>query len=374
MRQVYSDEVYRIAFTSYRGINRDTAERFRQLGIDEADFFNKDAATLAAVTGLKPGYFDDSRRAEALAMAQNEELFLRQNKVQYVHCLSPEYPARLAECNDAPAALFCSGDMAPTANKCMLSIVGTRHSTPYGMDFCRRLVQDLAVAVDGLTVVSGLAYGVDICAHRAAMDADVPTVAVVAHGLKTIYPADHRSDAVRIVRSGGAILTEYHSGAAVHRGNFLERNRIVAGLSDVTVVIESDLKGGAMATARLAYDYHREVMALPGRINDQYSRGCNELIRRQRASLISSAEDLIAAAGWTPRQSAGQQRELVLEVPQEYTPVLDAMAKYPTATLNELCAVLGMPYARLSALVFRMEMDDFIISLPGGRFGLPARK
>lgn len=195
----------------------------------------------------------------------------------------------------------------------------------------------------------------------------------MAHGLNTIYPADHRSDAQRILADGGFIATEYSSKSIVHKGNFLARNRIVAGISDVTVVVESDFSGGAMSTARMASAYGREVMALPGRVNDTYSRGTNQLIASGVASLIRDAGDLIDMMNWPRRPADGVQQQLALDIPEDYVPVLDALKASPDATVNDLCLALAMPFPQLSSLLFRMELDDYVVALPGGRYAIPAK-
>ena len=322
---------------------------------------------------LWQSFFDDAKRAAALEAAVGERAFVESGSVKALYYSDEAFPQRLAQCTDGPAMLYVAGDPAAAAAPHSVAIVGTRHCTPYGADFTRRLVADLAARIDGLLIVSGLAYGVDICAHRAALEAGVPTGAVLAHGLNTVYPADHRADAQKIVRSGGFLATEYCSWSQIHRGNFLARNRIIAGLADVTVVVESDIKGGAMATARMAAGYDREVMALPGRVGDTYSRGCNELIASGGAALIREASDLIALMGWREKPAEGQQQELSFEIPASYRPVLDTLKARPEATVNDLCVALNLPFAHLSALLFKMELDDFIVALPGGRYALAAR-
>ena len=363
---------HRIALAHYRNINAASAQRFADKGISPEDVFCKPASPLASCTGIRSAFFDASRRAEAVAAAEAETEFITSSRISATYYTDEAYPARLAECDDAPAMLYAVGDMACTAARHSIAVVGTRHCTAYGADFTRRLVADLAAALDSLLVVSGLAYGVDICAHRAALEAGVPTVAVLAHGLNTIYPAEHRQDARRIAAERGAVMTEYRSCDRIHRGNFLARNRIVAGLADITVVVESDIRGGAMATARIASAYNREVGALPGRINDTYSRGCNHLIASRTASLVRDAADIIDIMGWTAKPAEGQQKEIAFEMPELYGRVLARLAEKPSSTVNDLCGALGLPYATLSSTLFEMEMDDLIIALPGGRFTLPA--
>lgn len=367
--------LHRLAFASYRSINIDSAQRFAERGIDARAFFELSAGALAAQTGVKSDYFSDSRRKSALDEAMAEQAFITDSGITPIYFADTEaYPERLAQCPDAPAMIFALGAPEVLGARHSVAIVGTRHCTPYGADFTRRLVADLAETVDDLLVVSGLAYGVDIAAHRAALDAGVPTAAVLAHGLNMIYPADHKGYARQIASDGaGVLLTEYTSTDRVHKGNFLARNRIVAGLADLTVVVESDRKGGAMSTARLASAYNREVMALPGRISDTYSRGCNSLIASGTAMMIRDADDLIDAMQWERRPSPGQQQTMNFDAPPQYAAVIDLLREHPGDTVNDMCERLGMPFARLSALLFEMEIDDYITALPGGRYALPAK-
>lgn len=364
---LYDDSfVYDIAFATYPNINVGTSRRFRDLGVSPRDFFEQEARRLSAITGLRESFFDSKRRRDALEAARREADFVHDNNIKVLMAGSEGYPVRLAECDDAPAMLFVLGNCEAFPEH-VVSVVGTRHCTPYGADFTSRLVADLAEKLDKVVIVSGLAYGVDICAHRASVQTGVPTGAVLAHGLSTIYPADHRNDARRIVAEGGFLLTEYTSSAAIHRGNFLERNRIVAGLADVTVIVESDLRGGAMSTARIAGAYNREVMAAPGRASDKYSRGCNALIASREASIIRDADDLIEQMNWAVRPRAGLQQELPL-LTDEQTAIIDFISANPMATVNDLCAATGKPVQHLTALLFDLEMSDMIVSLPGGRF------
>lgn len=363
------DIIRQIAMASYRNMTRGAVERFAEHGITPELFFGQDARTLSESTGIKADFFDAARRSAALRAAEGELRFISANRIKAIFADSDGYPPRLRECDDAPAMLYALGEAHGSCPH-VVSVVGTRHATPYGLDFTARLVRELAEALgaENLTVVSGLAYGIDVAAHRAALAAGVPTVAVLAHGLNTLYPADHRSTATQIAREGGALLTEYRSTDAIHRGNFLARNRIVAGMADVTVVVESAAKGGALATARMASAYNREVMAMPGRVSDTYSCGCNALIADNVALMLRDAGDLLDALGWQRLPAEGTQTELPLELSGEQQAVLDLIGRRPEVTVNDMCVALSMPYQRLSSLLFEMEMDDLIIPVPGGRY------
>lgn len=362
---------YKIAFSSLRGINISTGRRVLGITGSPENFFSLTERELTAA-GIDTAVADTAYRRSAVDGAATEKNFVDANRISTMFFDDACYPRRLAECDDAPAMLYSIGSCNLDARH-VVSIVGTRRATPYGIRFTTDLVASLAEKLDDLLIVSGLAYGIDIAAHRAALDAGVPTAAVVAHGLNTIYPADHRHTARKIVTDGGAIVTEYRSDSATHPGNFLARNRIVAGLSDCVVIVESDRRGGAMTTARLGAAYNREVLAVPGRTTDPYSRGCNRLIADQTAGIITSADDLIAAMGWHARQPEGTQQTLRLELDPESDRIIRFIAENPGATVNDICSALGIAYSRLSTLLFDLEMSDSVSALPGGRYEVSAK-
>ncbi len=364
--------VYRIAFATYRNINRNTAAQLEAKQVTPEVFFSFPAATLASITRVRSDCFADNRRHEALDAARREADFIEANNIRAIYYTDSDYPARLAQCEDAPAMLFVLGDCRPDASH-VVSVVGTRHCTAYGVDFTRHLIEDLATALDSIVIVSGLAYGIDIAAHRAALAAGVPTGAVVAHGLNTIYPADHRDYARRIIGDGGFIATEYRTSEIIHRGNFLARNRIVAGMSDATVVVESDNRGGAMTTASIASAYGRDVFAVPGRVTDSASRGCNALIACQQGAMVRDAGDIIDMMGWKARPKPGEQQEFSFDLTAEQRRIVDFIRSHPEAGVNDMCVALEIPYSQLSALLFEMEMADILMSVPGNRYAVISR-
>ena len=246
------------------------------------------------------------------------------------------------------------------------------HATPYGQDICTRFLADLSVLCPNALIVSGLAYGIDIHAHRAALQNHFKTIGVLAHGLDRIYPAEHRKTAVSMLEQGG-LLTEFTSGTNPDRQNFVKRNRIVAGMSDATVVIESAAKGGALITAELAESYHRDCFAFPGRYNDEYSIGCNNLIRKNQAVLITSAEDLVKAMGWesSPKTEKTVQRELFPDLSEEEERIVKRLGKMPEGLqINTLVIDTNIPVNRMSALLFELEMKGVIRALAGGVYRL----
>lgn len=361
--------IKRIAFSRIKGISMATAgELLRRVGSPER-FFELPQSALASLSGLDSRVLDDAYRRTLVDSARREAEFTKANGITVRFCTDDNYPRRMLECEDAPALLYSIGTCDLDIRH-SVAIVGTRHATAYGLDFVKHLVRDLADMIDDLVIVSGLAYGIDVAAHRAALDCGVPTVAVMAHGLNTIYPSDHRSTAAKMVAEGGAIVTEYASDAAIHRGNFLARNRIVAGLADAVVVVESDIRGGALATARIASAYNREVFAVPGRTTDTYSRGCNALVANHTASVIRSAEDLTDTLGWVVKSQQGRQTKLTFEMSDEQQSVVNYINAHPDHTINDISVGLGIPYKQLASLLFEMEMSDMLITLPGGRYSV----
>lgn len=305
---------------------------------------------------------------ESLLFAERELVFIQKHNIKTYFYKDSDYPYRLIECVDAPLLLYAKGnvDLNP---KHAVSVVGTRIPSERGKDWCRRFVLDLASKVPDLTIISGLAYGVDVAAHKAALEAGVPTIIVPAHGLDRIYPAVHRSVAVRALDNGG-ILTEYASGTEPERFNFVARNRIVAGLSDATVVVESKKKGGSLITADMAFDYGRDVFAVPGRIDDECSAGCNDLIKRNKAQLIEGADDLISAMQWQEMPKMPIQTtmvEMICELTDQQRLLFDLLRNTADGIhINQLVMETQMPYNVVSSELIMMELQDIVKSMPGG--------
>lgn len=325
---------------------------------------------------LIPGVTDKLVKAldcpEAFKRAEKELLFAEKNHIQCLTFFDEKYPSRLRECDDAPLFLFYRGNTELNSLR-VVSIVGTRHATPYGEDICHSFVKELAQSCPDVLIVSGLAYGIDIHAHRAALLNGFPTVGVLAHGLDRIYPAAHRKTAIAMLEQGG-LLTEFMSETNPDRQNFVRRNRIVAGMSDATIVIESAAKGGALITAELAESYHRDCFAFPGRTTDTYSVGCNELIKQNRAALILSAEDFLEAMGWEQAEHAPKtnvQRELFPELSEaEETIVRILQGSTDGIQINTLVVESNMPINRVSAILFELEMKGIVRAMAGGVYRL----
>ena len=310
-----------------------------------------------------------------LQRAAQELDFCRKSGIRCLGLTDEDYPQRLRDCPDAPVLLYSMGTADLNARH-VVSMVGTRQITSYGKDLCRSFVADLKSLCPDALVVSGLAYGVDVHCHRAALEDGLPTVGVLAHGLDQIYPRMHRETAKQMVGQGG-LLTEYMSGTAIDKRNFVQRNRIVAGMADAVVVVESAAKGGSLITADIALSYNRQVWAFPGRIHDTYSSGCNQLIFSNKASLLTDAKDFCLAMGWTDdmqhRQmlaEEGIQQELFVDYTPEEQRILKALAKSDGVQINVLSVETDVPVSQLSSLLFTLEMKGAVQMLVGGKYKL----
>jgi DNA processing protein len=358
---------FRIGITLINGVGNNLAKNLiAYLGSEEA-VFKETPKALSKIPGIGSSLAKEIiNHKEALVRAEKEIEFILKNKIQYLYYADKNYPFRLKECPDAPLILFTKTARNLNDGK-FVSVVGTRNATAYGKEICNHFIQTLA-AVPNLAVVSGLAYGIDICAHKAALDNHLPTLGVIAHGLDKIYPPTHRSVAVRMLDKGG-LVTEYLSNTNPDRPNFVQRNRIIAGLSDAVIVVESGIKGGALITAGLANDYNRDVFTFPGRVHDEWSKGCNKLIQQNRAALIHSADDFIRLMGWEDTLSPQKQivqTELFVNLSDEEMQIFTVIRKHPDGIhVNELSILSAMPYSKLTALLLQMEFKGLVKCLPG---------
>lgn len=304
--------------------------------------------------------------------AEQELAFIEKHRITCISILDEAYPTRLRECDDAPLLLYYRGNTTLNPLR-TVSIVGTRKCTDYGREICEQFVRDLSVLCPDTLIVSGLAYGIDICAHRAALQCPIPTVGVLAHGLDRIYPSVHRNTAAQMSQCGG-LLTEYSSFTEPVRQNFLQRNRIIAGIADATVVIESAAKGGALVTASIANSYGRDCFAFPGRIGDTYSVGCHNLIRQNGAALITSAADFVEAMQWDlPKSGKPEtiQRTLFLELTEEEERLVQLLGQHADGVqINTLVAESNIPVGRLTALLFELELRGIVRPLAGSSYKL----
>lgn len=312
--------------------------------------------------------------SEPLKRAEAELEFCRTHGVRVLCLGEDDYPQRLEDCADAPLVMYYKGNANLNQSR-VINIIGTRHCTTYGADFIRRFIHDLRAICPEVLVVSGLAYGVDINAHQQALAAGYETVGVVAHGLDYLYPAAHKDVAREMVEHGG-LLTEFMTCTNADKGNFVRRNRIVAGMSDACILIESAAHGGGMITAGISFDYGRDVFALPGRVGDHFSTGCNNAIRDNKAMLLTSAEDFVKAMGWEDdalrieAQKRGIERQLFPNLTPEQQRIVDVLSKTNDLQLNQLAAQTDIPIGDITSILFQMEMMGVVKPMAGGNYHL----
>ena len=327
-----------------------------------------DARRLRAIPRCGEAILAQRSDAALLDRARRELGFAEAHGIHILQRGADGYPERLSDVPDAPPLLFHLGS-TPLASPHVLAVVGTRSATAYGRDFTTRLIADLRAAVPDLVVVSGLALGIDVAAHRAALAAGVPTAGIVAHGLDRIYPSEHRQTAGRMVAAGGGILTEYPTGTTPQRGNFLARNRIIAALADATLVVESKARGGALVTASIARSYGREVLAVPGRATDERSRGCNRLIRQGNAGLVADADDVLDLLQWAPAAASQQQ---TLSFAAEVSPLgqrlLDLLTERGRLRSDDIAAALDADLSAVAETLLDLEIDGLVRTVAGGAY------
>jgi DNA processing protein len=329
-------------------------------GVDA--IFEESSKALKAIPGIQENLVQQIQSKGHQLTAEREVRQIEDLGITPVFYLDKDYPFRLKSCEDGPILLFTKGNVELNPKYC-LSFVGTRKATRKGQELCAELIEGLQDYQP--TIVSGLAYGIDIHSHRAAIDQNIPTVACLAHGLDRLYPGQHRRWASAMMENGG-LVTEFLTGTNPDRENFPKRNRLIAGMSDATIVVESDVKGGSMITAYIAQSYHREVMAVPGTPGDQYSRGCNELIRRNVAGLITHSEHIINQLGWDIQPAKVKtQPELFPELDQEEEKVYRTLQSFGGLAIDELSNKSELELRKISGMLLSMELKGIIRSLPG---------
>ncbi|MBN2765078.1 MAG: DNA-processing protein DprA [Paludibacteraceae bacterium] len=363
----YDPIVYRIGLTLIKGVGPALAKNLiAYLGNEEAIFTEK-AQNLAKIPGIGDIISKEIVQQDVLQRAHDEVDFIIKNNVQALYFTDREYPYRLKECADSPIMLYSRGNCNLNQAR-FVAIVGTRNATDEGKENCRKLVSGLATLEPPCVIVSGLAYGVDICAHKAALDAGMPTIAVVGHGLDRIYPSAHRPTAARLI-DNGMLLTEYISGTNPDRPNFVQRNRIIAGLSDVTIVVESASRGGALITAEAANEYNRDVFAFPGRVTDLYSAGCNTLIKNNKAALIESTDDLVKFMSWEntcENKIQPVQTSLFMDLTDEEQILVGILRQQANGLqMNELSLKTNQSVSKTSAMLLELEFKGMVKCLPG---------
>jgi DNA processing protein len=327
--------------------------------------FSEKRAGLAKIPGIGEKLVDHIVNHRNMDAAEKEIEYISKYNIKALFYLDKCYPERLRQCEDAPVILYVKGESEFNRTK-VISIVGTRNPTDYGRNLTRELIGNIAAHYPDILIVSGLAYGIDICAHRAALKHNVETAGVLGHGLSTIYPSSHHETA-RQMTEKGALITEFLYNEKPDAPNFVKRNRIIAGMADATLVVESGEQGGALITADIAGSYNRDVFAFPGRVNDKYSAGCNKLIKTNRAALIENTADLEYIMGWQKSDTGKDavQKDLFIELNSDESQLMEILKSESQLTIDQLALRSNFQISRTSALLLTLEFKGLLKCLPG---------
>ncbi|AMO20440.1 DNA-processing protein DprA [Flavobacterium columnare] len=362
---LHTDLFYALALLNTEGVGDVIAKRLILNCGSAEEVFKTNPRHLAKIDGVGGFLIQNLKKTNSFTEAEKELSFLLKESINVWYFQDSLYPTRLKECYDAPILLFTTGNIH-LENPKIISIVGTRQVTQQGIDFCENLIQDLAPL--NPVIISGFAYGVDIVAHQCAMEYGLQTIGVLAHGLNQIYPKSHKKY-MRKMEENGGFITEFWSTSNPDRENFVRRNRIVAGISEATIVIESAEQGGSLLTAQMANNYHRDVFAVPGRVTDKYSKGCNNLIKTNNAQLLTNATDLIYHLNWDLKKSIKSiQKQLFVSLETEEQIVYDFLKTKGKEHLDCIALQCELPVYKLSSILLNMELKGVIRPLPGKYF------
>ncbi len=336
---------------------------------DAESIFKAKLSILEKIEGIGTVRAESIKRFDDFKEAEKEMAFIEKYKIKTLFITDESYPIRLLNCYDSPTLLFYKGTADLNAPR-IVAIVGTRKNTDYGKDFTENLVKELSA--QNITIISGLAFGIDAIAHKAALRNGLPTIGAVGHGLDKIYPPENANLARDMVKAGGGIISEFFSGTKPDKHNFPLRNRIVAGLSDATIVIETEVKGGSMITAKLADAYNRDVFALPGRTTDKKSSGCNHLIKSNKSFLLTDADEVLQVMGWAEKKKpkAKQQREIFIEMTAEERSIVQLLQEKESVHIDEINLRSGLSSSTAAAAILNLELQNVIASMPGKMYRL----
>lgn len=368
MNQQREEKLRKIALNFLKGMTPELLKTLQESGRDYTGLFLSGGPLqkeLFSILKIDKGDVDN-----ALLRAGEELDFMERHSIQMVFVLDEEYPRTLYEISNPPICLFYLGNPG-FGNKYSVSMVGTRKCTQSGLQFCSKFIKEASGMFPDLSIVSGLAFGIDGASHRAALDSGCHTVGVVAHGLDMIYPAQHRNLAKEIIAKGGAIITEYPTGTRPFKGRFLERNRIVACIAGAVIVVESAVRGGAMSTANTAFSYSREVFAVPGRPTDEVSQGCNLLIMKNKARLTAGASDFIKEMGWKPQRADGGvvTQELFPELEGDSRVVYEYLRNQRKAcSTDSIRLATSLSISKILSVLGELEFDGIVVRVPGNRY------
>ncbi len=363
-----NDLLYQLALTLVQNIGDVHAKiLIQKYGTAEAIFSAK-KSELERLEGIGNVRANSIKNFADYSVAEKEITFIEKYKIKPLFLTDIDYPQRLLNCYDSPTLLFYKGTADLNTSK-IVGIVGTRSNTDYGKTFTEKLVADLSA--QNILIASGLAFGIDAFAHKAALKNGLQTVGVVGHGLDTIYPSEHTGLAKDMVKEGGGLLTEFFSNTKPDRHNFPLRNRLVAGLCDAIVVVETAIKGGSMITAKLADAYNRDVFAVPGRTIDKASSGCNYLIKSNKAILLTDADSLLEVLGWKEQKTTPKkQRELFIELTPDERQMIDLLHQKEVMHIDEINLASGLSSSAIAAAILSLELQGVVGSMPGKRYRL----
>jgi DNA processing protein len=358
-----NDLLYQLSLTLVPNIGPVQAKILLQ-HFDAAEIFIARKTSLEKIEGIGGIRAHNIKAFTDFSKAEEEIEFIEKYKIKSLFLTDKDYPQRLLNCYDSPTLLYYRGVADLNTSK-IIAIVGTRNNSDYGKQVTEKFVKELAA--QNVLIVSGLAFGIDAIAHKSAIKNQLPTVGVLAHGLDQIYPFEHSGLAKDMIKHSGGLLTEFRSHTKPDKHNFPIRNRIVAGMSDATIVIETGIKGGSMITAELANGYNKDVLAFPGRTSDIKSAGCNYLIKNNKAVLLTDAQDLIEMMSWEAKRSKEKksQKEIFIELSKDEKVIIDILKEKESTHIDEINTKSGLSSSSVAAVILNLELQNVILSLPG---------
>jgi DNA processing protein len=362
-----ADLLYQISLTFVNGIGPVQSKLLIEHFNTAEGIFKAKKKELSAIEGIGEIKASQLKSFTEFNKAEEEIKFIEKHHVQPLFITDKQYPQKLLNCYDAPILLYYKGN-ADVNNQKSLSIIGTRNNTDYGRRIAEELIENLKEYQ--VTIYSGLAFGIDAIAHKSALKNNLETVGVLAHGLKSIYPHQHNTLAKEMLQQGG-LLTEFSKDTKADKHNFPRRNRIVAGISDATIVIETDVKGGSMITAELAFNYNKDLFAVPGRISDAKSSGCLKLIHQNKAILLSNAQQIVENLGWAQKKiKKQQQRILFVDLTKDEQIIVDILKQKDQVSIDEIFLQSKLNSSAIAATLLNLELQNIILSLPGKMYQL----
>jgi DNA processing protein len=371
MHDRQSEILYTIALTQIPSIGSITAGKLIEHCGSAEQIFKEPPKHLSRIEHIHSAVIDHIIASKDLAMdsAAEEMEYIEKNNVVVFLKKDKTFPQRLTHCVDAPVILFGQGNMDLNP-KFSIAVIGTRRTTEYGSQVTRKIIKELS-AYEGIQVISGLAAGIDTFAHQSAIQNSLSTIAVLGHGLETLYPVGNRKLAIKMCETGG-LLTEFVSSIVAAPGNFPRRNRIIAGMADAILVVEAHEKGGALITANIGFSYNRDIFSVPGRIGDKASEGCNNLIKSSQAMLVTSGQDIAIAMGWEdkPQKNTGKgvQRKLLLDLNNEEQLIVDALQSGTELDIDKLMFATNLNISVLTMSLLMLEFKGIITCLPGKKY------